>query len=659
MSTVAMQSRRKYNKYERAISQLRKQLPQLRLYARNMTGNPKLKLVPAAQSQTDGNTIYLRPPTSLGAKQVHTQGMCDLTDSAGTSLCAACATRQFLMVTLQHEIGHCINGSFQELDNFNVTAMIVAWQSMKYILAPFRERMTYAWSDKDTETNQMLKLISSARHPHLSAFCLVAEDVRCNRMMFDQFPEMEVEFQARMDRILEEGIDTEEGLLVYADMPDDRQISMAFLVAGSGGEIEPYFNETITDLMSTADAKFIVKKMLNASDVYDSATAAAMALKYANDNDLCVVDPHADDDEINELFKELMKMLAELIGHAEGGACDTPNGPEGTRPDDDVDEDGNPRPAGHEHGKADADKKKSEEELLKVIESLEILGSIPLNVDAPRIIRKDDIGDELWIADSGYNHYQQYIKSKSDFTLPESVLGSSVTKARIAFGVNRRADVQKNQRSGRVDGRKLARRVPFSDDRMFGKKTEPTKRDYHVVIGLDSSGSTAGETYENIKLAALGMAEVCHRVGVSFEIWGHTTYDRDNNWFSYGPAFYEIKAIDERWTPAVKDKLRTATAVSGNLDGHSMRFYRMQAERAKATEKIIMYYTDGAMPASNFEEELEILKAELMYCKKQHITVMGVGVETDSPTKHGLDTVRVDSTDDLRSVVDHLGKKLQ
>ena len=80
--------------------------------------------------------------------------------------------------------------------------------------------------------------------------------------------------------------------------------------------------------------------------------------------------------------------------------------------------------------------------------------------------------------------------------------------------------------------------------------------------------------------------------------------------------------------------------------------------KVDATDKIMLYFTDGNMPAANADEELGVLQAQIKHAKRDGITLLGVGMGTDSPVKHGLDTVRMDDDDDLKLVVDHLGKRL-
>ena len=81
-------------------------------------------------------------------------------------------------------------------------------------------------------------------------------------------------------------------------------------------------------------------------------------------------------------------------------------------------------------------------------------------------------------------------------------------------------------------------------------------------------------------------------------------------------------------------------------------------DRVQATDKIILYCTDGKMPAENHDEELEILQREIKICKQKGYTLLGVGIRTDSPVRHGLDTVQVDEHSDVVKVVRHLEKRL-
>jgi hypothetical protein len=121
---------------------------------------------------------------------------------------------------------------------------------------------------------------------------------------------------------------------------------------------------------------------------------------------------------------------------------------------------------------------------------------------------------------------------------------------------------------------------------------------------------------------------------------------------------HHVKEWDEPWTTEVKNRVGDLVGVGGNLDGHAMEYGRKQLSKVDATDKILLYYTDGKMPAANKDEELVVLQDQIKRCKRDRVTLLGVGIRTDSPVRHGLDTVQVDGDDDLKTVVDHLGKRL-
>jgi hypothetical protein len=60
------------------------------------------------------------------------------------------------------------------------------------------------------------------------------------------------------------------------------------------------------------------------------------------------------------------------------------------------------------------------------------------------------------------------------------------------------------------------------------------------------------------------------------------------------------------------------------------------------------------MPLENFDEELVILREEILRYRQRQIVLAGVGVRTDSPKEHGLPTVIVESQADVIKVVEDL-----
>lgn len=275
----------------------------------------------------------------------------------------------------------------------------------------------------------------------------------------------------------------------------------------------------------------------------------------------------------------------------------------------------------------------------------------------------DDTSGRAWTrAKSGRrDRFDIALGVAGDFEPSESILGPALLRMRVAFGENARGKELRHLKSGKVDGRVLGRRAFHNDERLFKARKLPGKRDYFVLIGVDISGSTVGENLAIEKRAVMAQAELLHRMGIKFAIYAHSGsygYETDKGGYGIDLDIYHVKDPDEIWTDSVRERFTGISSDSCNLDGHTLEYYRKVLDREKATDKIILYYTDGKMPAENHDEELEILRREIKTCRRKGYTLLGVGIRTDSPIRHGLDTVQVDTEEDVVKVVRHIEKRL-
>lgn len=277
----------------------------------------------------------------------------------------------------------------------------------------------------------------------------------------------------------------------------------------------------------------------------------------------------------------------------------------------------------------------------------------------------NELGEDMSTAWFGklchYSYSRHELGIDGDFKPAENILGPALLKLRTIFADNQRAHQQNHLKSGRVNTRVLGRRAPLGDERLFRKKVIPGKRDYFVAIGLDVSGSTMGRNLELIKAAGWAQADLLNRLGIPFAMFAYSGYHgkREDYYSGLYLDIYHVKDSNEPWNASTQERLQSLGPDGGNLDGHNIEYLRKVCDQSNATDKIIMYYSDGKMPATNFEEELEILRRELALCKKKGYTVAGVGVRTDSPSKHGLPTVQINEKDDVHLVVKHLEKLLR
>lgn len=242
--------------------------------------------------------------------------------------------------------------------------------------------------------------------------------------------------------------------------------------------------------------------------------------------------------------------------------------------------------------------------------------------------------------------------------VPEQVLVGSIARVRKIFKENKQSKRVRGQRSGRITAKHLSR-VAVANDRVFNKHLKPDTKDYGVIIGMDCSGSMVDQTrMRDVKTATYAMAELLHRVDIPFEVWAHTAggWSRGNVQLIMG----QVKLMDEPWAAPQKAALNKLVPTAGNLDGHTMEWYRKRAQALRATDKIILYFTDGDMPASNYDEELYILKRELNLIERDpSLKVLAVGVAGNTqPMQYGLDTVLYTGTQDIPKLISSIEERV-
>lgn len=314
------------------------------------------------------------------------------------------------------------------------------------------------------------------------------------------------------------------------------------------------------------------------------------------------------------------------------------------------------------HAAMDADESRAEEmAITEAVKQSEWFDERAMNVLGVKIVDYDKRGendDDPWRYSRRGDRDARMVGVGVDIKVPESILGPALMRMRVAFSTNARGRDLNNLKSGKVNARVLGKRVFGTDERLFKKRILPGKRDYFVLIGMDVSGSTVGENIRLEKRAVAAQAELLSRMGIKFSIYAHTGNYASDRSSKYEVITCVIKSPEEHWTAKTKERLDGVHAFAANLDGHTLEFYRKQLDAVRATDKIIMYYTDGAMPLENFKEELEVLQREIAVCRKKSYTLMAVGINTDSPLKHGLDTVQVSDDADIVGVVKHLERRL-
>lgn len=279
--------------------------------------------------------------------------------------------------------------------------------------------------------------------------------------------------------------------------------------------------------------------------------------------------------------------------------------------------------------------------------------------DQPIIVNGNNMSSAWRGAYGGWTRKQLGIDGEFDAT-PESILGPALLEMRVTFAENKKGKNIRNLKSGKIRTASLGKRAPANDERMFKRKVLPGKRKYFVVIAVDVSGSTAGLNLQIAKAAAFAQATLLHRMGIEFCMYAYTCdyHDTSTTGSDLDLEIYVLKEPNEPWDKNTQQRVSALGPDTANIDGHTLEYLRKKCDAAGATDCIILYYSDGKFPAENHDEELIILQREIAICKQKGYTLLGVGIRTDSPIRHGMDTVQLDSVADTGKVIKHLRKAI-
>lgn len=212
------------------------------------------------------------------------------------------------------------------------------------------------------------------------------------------------------------------------------------------------------------------------------------------------------------------------------------------------------------------------------------------------------------------------------------------------------------QHFGRLNSASLAR-LSVGDTRVFRRREETRSKNYDVTLLIDASGSmwhSSGGSltrFQTAMVAAYGLGETLHRIGVNFEILGFTTKQHTSAWNDecrraerkHGVRFGRIdwiympifKSFDERWTPTTMNRIAAAFTDSSflreNVDGECVQIAAQRLMSQKSEGKLLIVLSDGspACCSSNYASLNRHLRRSVQVAERSGIKVVGVGVDTD------------------------------
>lgn len=668
------------------------------------------------------DVVYVSVPIELGDDIQHDRNLCYIRGENLQQHCMACRAGEEINFQIYHESAHILKGSHRKLSRRQIDHMAgVVASTWRPMFPKFAAKTAEAIRKNKYPEDTTIMGVCQDIHKWMGFTFNNMEDLRVDTHMFSVRPGIRMMSEAMTMRLMVEGAVVNDEQRFWRDLPVEQQILVAISFLGFGYSNEYFSDECKEFIDSHPLLTEYAQRAMAANDAMSAWEIAVELLYYLHTLGMYDPPTEEDDedDSENESDQGEESQPGENEsgeggggkGEDEGSPNDQPgkgggrgedsadgdksgdgpsDGGEGDPSDDDGEKGGqqgrgdidpnDSEPGEHESvgsgppdqasvseamarggwgGPSDQDERdvKAIETALKQAEHFDQPSAEVTSVQFHRYGETNTAkGCSAW--SSPYDVYG--IDSPKP---PESVVGESLMKARRVFSDNTTVRRTRNMRSGRIHSPSLAKRVPFNDDRMFQKKVVPNAKSYTVFIAADVSGSNSSQNRIHRVRQTLGaLSGLVSRLGVEFEVLCHTSHIDQGSYFSDSYTLtldlYPIKELRERWTEDSYERLRHITDSDANLDGHMLEYLRKRCDKALTTNKVILYLTDGAMPAANAKEELRILKKEIKECRRRGYTLLGVGIDTDSPKKHGLETVRVDSMRDVPNVVRALERKL-
>lgn len=687
------------NKAWLAVSRFRSLVPTLGAFARALTGNPKTTVkVVKAGAYSDGDTIYLAPPISLGEDVSHERMICNMRDDDLQLLCLGCSQQEDVMYRLFHEMGHIVYGS----------SIKFAWHTVGTDLLQYAQK---AWEeDFPWFSKQMPKLIKDGKqagnpcetvmqlayaiHPFLKLFVNVVEDVRVDSATYVARPGIKMMAESQVYGIMSQGMQTydENGVLVtewWSERSLDMQLMIGFLHRCFEYYMEHFVSDEANEILEDDILAGYIENSREVKDQFEAYKLSCNILHRLHQLGYCEPPPGPEDSDEDSGEEDSSDDTEDDNSEDDDKDGETPPEESGSSDGGTGDQEGNSADgSGTGEGDADGDSdvppprpitRAEFEQLEKLFDCEQVKNDgRPADKRAVEVAVIQSAwfeGPSATIAGVKFHHWKDRLKKSGirwddgwegvsrleSLMPPESVMTKAVTHGRVVFSDNKRTKVVRNKKAGRIAPGKL-HRAALGDERLFAKKERPGRKDYFGVVMLDVSGSNASGTIVQLREMAMAQGEFLDRLGVPFEMYAHTALPTPDYYTSDARTLtldlYPVVGEGERWTKESRERVSKLEACCANLDGHALEFARKRCDAVRATDHFILYSSDGQMPAENYDEELDILQRELKVCQQKGYTVQGVGLGTDSPSKHGLDTVIVNSSADIALVVKQLEKRL-
>ncbi|WKW85527.1 CobT-like cobalamin biosynthesis protein [Rhodococcus phage Reynauld] len=309
----------------RAVTAFRQMLPSLTAFATMAAGRPVTVQVGASPA-TKAGVIWLRPPMALAEQVAHDPRRCDRRVD-WEMVCPACRQLDEVYGSIYHEIAHITEKSEAVLTGPELDR--AAAEGAAAGGTPGYQRwIATAAGGPDCGVYEYADVMS----PYLTAMVQVADDIRVEHASYAARPGVEGIRYALVERLLERGIELEDGTVSWIDRPLEEQVPVALLSAAMRHSLDGRFHPEAIDAVAAAGELIDVIPRTGLG-VLELAVAMLGALHAHGVYELPI--PEDEDDDDTELLDD--------------------SGSAGDSAGDSQDADDSPVPMGDETGEGGAD----------------------------------------------------------------------------------------------------------------------------------------------------------------------------------------------------------------------------------------------------------------------------------------------------------------
>jgi len=244
--------------------------------------------------------------------------------------------------------------------------------------------------------------------------------------------------------------------------------------------------------------------------------------------------------------------------------------------------------------------------------------------------------------------------------------GILVKRLQMAFLAQDRVRFQHELDRGKIDNRRLHALTEKTSNKVFKKRVEKETTSTAAYLLVDCSGSMGYNKIRAAREAACAFSDCLERIGIVHEVagfWSAVSFESMKAYQRYkdrNPKDHYIfnRRIEVLHHQIVKPfdksfregKFAVLGSMVNNTDGESVRWAARLLARRLEKRKVLFVFSDGDPKAEGDQNLLYLdLKEAVKEIMRADIQVVGIGINTDAPSKFYPDYVVIDDITTLSS----------